>query len=215
MDLAIHAQALTYTDMKRSCGAIYTVQWSIYDRTLWRHQMETFSALLAFCEGESTGDQCIPLTEASAAELWCFLCCAWTNGWSNKSDSGDFIWHRARHDVTERMRRCVARWYLLCCSMRRFIIRTTRLLPPTARNSWKYISCRADSRFALNQSVTSLQNYAVSHWLGANLESAPLCGLDINQLQLLLVQWFAWFNTLIPFLNSSWINISLVLTNEA
>ena len=34
--------------------------------------METFSALLAFVRG-TTGDRWIPLTEASDAELWCFL----------------------------------------------------------------------------------------------------------------------------------------------
>ena len=39
-------------------------------RSRWRHQMETFSALLALCEGESTGG--FPLTKASDAELWCF-----------------------------------------------------------------------------------------------------------------------------------------------
>ena len=33
----------------------------------WRHQMETFSALLAICVGNS------PVTKASDAELWCFL----------------------------------------------------------------------------------------------------------------------------------------------
>ena len=35
--------------------------------------MEAFSALLALCEGESTGDRWIPLTKASDVELWCFL----------------------------------------------------------------------------------------------------------------------------------------------
>ena len=35
--------------------------------------METFSALLALCGGESTGDCWIPLTKASDAEVWCFL----------------------------------------------------------------------------------------------------------------------------------------------
>ena len=34
---------------------------------------EKFSALLALCEGESTGHRWIPLTKASDAELWCFL----------------------------------------------------------------------------------------------------------------------------------------------
>ena len=43
----------------------------------WCHQMETFSALLAFCAGNSpvTGDghRWIPRTKASDEELWCFL----------------------------------------------------------------------------------------------------------------------------------------------
>ena len=38
----------------------------------WRHQVETFSALLALC-GEFTGHRWIPLTKASDAELWCFF----------------------------------------------------------------------------------------------------------------------------------------------
>ena len=40
---------------------------------LWRHRMETFSALLALCAGNSPVTGKIPLTKASDAELWCFL----------------------------------------------------------------------------------------------------------------------------------------------
>ena len=39
----------------------------------WRHQRETFSALLALLWWKSTGHMWIPLTKASDAELWCFL----------------------------------------------------------------------------------------------------------------------------------------------
>ena len=39
----------------------------------WRHQMETFSALLAICAGNSPGPRWIPRTKASDAELWCLL----------------------------------------------------------------------------------------------------------------------------------------------
>ena len=43
--------------------------------TWWRHQMETFSALLVFCAGNSPvpGPRWIPRTKASDAEIWCFL----------------------------------------------------------------------------------------------------------------------------------------------
>ena len=60
----------------------------------WRHQMETFSALLALSAG-------IHLTKASDAELWYFsLLFASTNDWVNKRDAGDLRRHRARYDVT-------------------------------------------------------------------------------------------------------------------
>ena len=39
----------------------------------WRHQRETFSALLHFLWGESTCHRWIPITKARDAELWCFL----------------------------------------------------------------------------------------------------------------------------------------------
>ena len=55
----------------------------------WRHQMETFSALLAFCAGNS------PVTGA----LIFSLIGAWTNGWVNNRDAGDSRRHRAHNDV--------------------------------------------------------------------------------------------------------------------
>ena len=39
----------------------------------WRHQMETFFALLAFCAGNSPVTGEFPTKKASDAELWCFL----------------------------------------------------------------------------------------------------------------------------------------------
>ena len=41
--------------------------------TWWRHQMETFSALLAVCAGKSSVPCKFPRTKASDAELGCFL----------------------------------------------------------------------------------------------------------------------------------------------
>ena len=63
----------------------------------WRHQMETFSALLALCI--TTGHRWIPRTKASDAELWCFLWSAWINGWVNNREAGDLKRHRAHFDV--------------------------------------------------------------------------------------------------------------------
>ena len=50
--------------------------------------------------GEFTGHRWIPLTQASDAELWCFLLiCTWINGWVNNREAGDLIRHRAHYDV--------------------------------------------------------------------------------------------------------------------
>ena len=66
----------------------------------WRHQMETFSALLALCAGNSpvTGEFS---AKARNAELWCFLWSApWINGWANNREAGDLRRHLVIYDLT-------------------------------------------------------------------------------------------------------------------
>ena len=50
--------------------------WCLIIQSWWRHQMETFSALLAHLCGEFTGPRRIPHTKVSDTELWCsfYLC---------------------------------------------------------------------------------------------------------------------------------------------
>ena len=67
--------------------------------TWWRHQMETFSALLALCAGIQRSPV-ISLTKTSDAELWCPLLWAWINGRANNREAGDLWCHRAHYDVT-------------------------------------------------------------------------------------------------------------------
>ena len=50
--------------------------------------------------GEFTGQRWIPLTNASDAELWCFLWSApWRNCWVNNREAGDLRRHGAHYDV--------------------------------------------------------------------------------------------------------------------
>ena len=49
--------------------------------------------------GESIGPRWIPLTKASDAELWWFLC-AWTSGWAKNRDAGILRRHCAHYDDT-------------------------------------------------------------------------------------------------------------------
>ena len=67
----------------------------------WRHQMETFSALLALCAGSSPVTGEFPITKASDAELWCFLRCAPEQRieYTNRGAS-DLSNHGTHYDVT-------------------------------------------------------------------------------------------------------------------
>ena len=68
----------------------------------WRHQMETFSALLALCAENS------PVTGAvnschkgqSCGALMFSLVCAWINVWVNNREAGYLRRHRAHYHVT-------------------------------------------------------------------------------------------------------------------
>ena len=60
----------------------------------WCHQMETFSALLAICVGNS------PHKGQSRVALMFSLICVWINGWINNREAGDLRRYRAHHDVT-------------------------------------------------------------------------------------------------------------------
>ena len=58
----------------------------------WHHQIETFSMLLAFCEGNP------PVTGGFPSQRPVMQICAWTNDWAN--NAGDLRCHHAHNDVT-------------------------------------------------------------------------------------------------------------------
>ena len=66
----------------------------------WRHQKETFSALLALCEGIHRSPLNSPHKGQWRGALMFPLICAWTNGWANHRDDCDLWCHRAHYDVT-------------------------------------------------------------------------------------------------------------------
>ena len=80
--------------------------------TWWRHQMETFSMLLAFCEGNS------PNIGQWREALMFSLICAWINGWVNNRDAGDLRRHCAHYDVTVMNNKRIIslwNWSLVAC----------------------------------------------------------------------------------------------------
>ena len=66
----------------------------------WRHQMETFSALLAPCPGNSPVTGEFPHNGQWRGALMFSLIYAWINGWVNNRKAGDFRRNRAHYDVT-------------------------------------------------------------------------------------------------------------------
>ena len=74
------------------------LSWRFENITWWRHQMETFSALLALCEGKSPVNS--PRKGQWRGALMFPLICARINGWANNREAGDLTRHRAHYDVT-------------------------------------------------------------------------------------------------------------------
>ena len=65
----------------------------------WRHQVETFSALLAFCLGNSLVTSEFPHKGQWRGALMFSLICVWIIGWVNIREAGDLRRHRAHYDV--------------------------------------------------------------------------------------------------------------------
>ena len=65
----------------------------------WRHQMETFSALLAICAGISP----VPVNSLQKGQwrgaLMFSLICVWINSWVNNREAGDLRRYRVNYDV--------------------------------------------------------------------------------------------------------------------
>ena len=72
--------------------------WFHCDIPWWRHQMETFSALLAICAGNSPVTGEFPAQRPVTRSFDVF--CAWINGWVNNLEANDLRRYRAHYDVT-------------------------------------------------------------------------------------------------------------------
>ena len=65
----------------------------------WRHQMETFSAQLSLCAGNSRVPVNSPHKGQWRGPLMFSLICVWINGWVNNREAGDLRRHRGHYDV--------------------------------------------------------------------------------------------------------------------
>ena len=65
----------------------------------WRHQMETFSALLAFCAGNSPVSGEFPAQRPVTRSFDVFFDLRSINRWVNNDEAGDLRRYRAHYDV--------------------------------------------------------------------------------------------------------------------
>ena len=70
-----------------------------YFTSWWRNQMETFSASLALCAGNSPVPVNSPHRGQWRGALMFSLICVWLNGWVNNREAGDLRRHRGHYDV--------------------------------------------------------------------------------------------------------------------
>ena len=104
-------------------------QWHRWNKCIpwWRHQMETFSALLALCAGNSPvtggfpaqrpvtsmrGIHRLPMDSPHKGQwrraLMFSLICAWIDGWGNNREAGDLRHNRPHYDVTVICNICIS-----------------------------------------------------------------------------------------------------------
>ena len=77
----------------------YTPSTTFIIPAWWRHQMETFSALLALCAGNSPVPVNSPHKGQWRGALMFSFICAWIHDWVNNREAGDLGRHRGHYDV--------------------------------------------------------------------------------------------------------------------
>ena len=75
-----------------------TLHWVIIT-PWWRHQMETFSTLLAIWTGNHRSPVNSPHKGQWRGALMFSLICVWINGWVNNREAGNLRRYRAHYDV--------------------------------------------------------------------------------------------------------------------
>ena len=85
-------------------NTIYDCESSRILSSWWRHQMETLSALLVLCVGNSPVTGEFPSQKPLTRSFDIFFDLRLKNRWANKRGAGDLRRHRAHYDVIEMFR---------------------------------------------------------------------------------------------------------------
>ena len=92
---------------------------NVQQNTWWRHQMETFSALLAICAGNSPVPVNSPHKGQWRGALMFSLICTSIKGWVNNREAGELRRHSAHYDVIVMLSTniMIFYWYYYICTV--------------------------------------------------------------------------------------------------
>ena len=119
----------------------------------WRHQMETFSALLTICAGNSP----VPVNSQHKGQwhgafMLSFIS-AWINGWVNNREAGDLRRNRTHYDVNVMGLMGCIRSLMWACGLQWLEVRGVQ---PRSRSRSFYFWCSASnvspSQLSVNES---------------------------------------------------------------
>ena len=79
--------------VKKNIPGVFWTPW-------WRHQMETFYAILALCAGNSPVTGEFPTQSQWRGALMFSFICAWLSDWVNNREAGDLRRQWPHYDVT-------------------------------------------------------------------------------------------------------------------
>ena len=178
------------TTTKRASYAVYSVTTSCHGTISWRrHQMETFSAWLALCAGNSPVPVNSPHKGQWRGALMFTLICVWINGCVNNREAGDLRRYCAHYVVTVMFRINITVWGdspHKGPAMRIFVDKFVVSPNTCSANSrismtliWRYYNVMGcilfnvysdHSEYGLSQLETTLHCNVVSHWLNPHSE---------------------------------------------
>ena len=95
----INSIFIDYSSIPSWCVLNETIREAVNVRPWWRHQTETFSALLALCAGKSPIPGEIPAQRPGTRNFDVIFDLAWINGWVKICEAGDLGRHHAHYGV--------------------------------------------------------------------------------------------------------------------
>ena len=120
--------------------------------------METFSALLALCAGNSPVPVNSPHKGQWRGALMFSLICAWINGWVNNREAGDFRRHRGHYDVN-----VMSLEYSVYISNRSPTMYLSQTPQCTIQNRNVYISVLNGAFWAMEQVQCGICEFGLAH----------------------------------------------------